>query len=79
MIKNGYVLSLGDNNEYVVVDNFVLNNITYIYLVDINNNDNIMYAKLELDEIVELTDPDELEKVVKIVNDNILKTLKNED
>lgn len=71
MIEKGIVLSLADNNEYTVVDKYNDNDITYIYLVDINDNSNIIYGKLENDEIVELTDPDELEKVIKQVNINV--------
>lgn len=71
MIEKGIVLSLADNNEYTVVDKYNDNDTTYIYLVDINDNSNIIYGKLENDEIVELTDPDELEKVIKQVNINV--------
>ena len=71
MIEKGIVLSLADNNEYTVVDKYNDNDNTYIYLVDINDNSNIIYGKLENDEIVGLTDPDELEKVIKQVNINV--------
>ena len=71
MIEKGNILTLADNNEYSVVDKFNDGSIIYLYLVDINNNGNIMYAKLENDEVVELSDVDELEKVIKIVNDNL--------
>lgn len=73
MFEKGNILTLADNNEYSVVDIFNDNNIIYVYLVDINNNTNIIYGKLENDEIVELTDANELEKVIKIVNENLHK------
>lgn len=71
MFDKGNILDLADNNEYCVVDTFNYNDTTYVYLVDINNNSNIIYGKLDNDEIVVLSDPDELERVIKIVNDDL--------
>lgn len=71
MFQKGNILDLEDNNEYCVVDTFNYNDTTYVYLVDINNNSNIIYGKLDNDEIVELSDPNELERVIKIINDNV--------
>ena len=71
MFEKGNILTLADNNEYSVVDQFNDNGNIYVYLVDINNNANIIYGKLENDEIVELDDPDELERIIKIVNFNL--------
>jgi len=70
MFGIGNILTLTDDNEYCVVDQFNDNGINYVYLVDINNNTNIIYGKLENDEIVEISDADELEKVIKIVYNN---------
>lgn len=71
MFEKGNILTLADDNEYSVVDQFNANDNIYVYLVDINNNANIIYGKLENDEIVELDDPDELERIIKIVNSNL--------
>lgn len=71
MFEKGNILRLADDNEYSVVDKFNNEGKIYVYLVDINNNSNIIYGKLEDDEIIELSDVDELEKVIKIVNDNL--------
>ena len=65
--KNG-TITLSDDNEYAIVDQFNEMGTNYIYLVDINDNSNILYGKLENDEIVEITDVDELEKVIKLIN-----------
>ena len=73
MFEKGNILTLADNNEYSVVDSFIYNNMTYVYLVDINDNTNIIYGKLENNEIVELSDADELEQVIKIVNYHVHK------
>lgn len=71
MVQKGNILDLADNNQYCIVDAFNDNGTTYVYLVDINNDSNIIYGKLDKDEIVELNDPNELERVIKIVNDNL--------
>ncbi len=71
MLEKGSILTLADNNEYCVVDKFNDNGTDYLYLVDINNNANIIYGKLDNDEIVELNDPNELERIIKIINDNL--------
>lgn len=71
MLENGTVLTLENNNEYTIVDKYSDNNIIYVYLVDINNNSNIIYGKLENDEIVEITNPVELEKVIQQVYKNL--------
>lgn len=71
MFEKGNILTLADDNEYSIVDKFNDNGSIYIFLVDINNNANIIYGKLENDEIVELDDPDELERIIKIVHSNL--------
>ena len=71
MFEKGKILDLEDDNQYFVVDTFNDNGTTYVYLVDINNNSNIIYGKLDKDEIVELDNPNELERVIKIVNDDL--------
>lgn len=71
MIEKGITLTLEDDKEYVVADTFDENGIKYIYLIDINDNTNIKFGKIENDEIVTLTDPDELEKVILKVNEDL--------
>lgn len=71
MFDKGNTLTLEDNNEYAVVDKYVNNDTTYVYLVDINNTENVIFAKLDNDEIVTLTDPDEIEEFIKKVNEDL--------
>lgn len=71
MFEKGNILKLADDNEYTVVDKYYDNGTNYVYLVDINNNSNIIYGKLENDEIIEIGDPNELEKVIQQVNINL--------
>lgn len=67
MFEIGDVLTLVDDNEYTVIDKFENDNRIYVYLVDINDNNNMIYGKLENDEIVELEDVNELKKIINIV------------
>ncbi len=73
MFEIGNILTLADDNEYSVVDQFNDSGINYVYLVDINNNANIIYGKLENDEIVEISEAEELEKVIKLVYEHTHK------
>lgn len=76
MFKKGNVLELENDKKYVVVDKFDENNNTYVYLVNIDNNADMIFARLEGDEIVTLSDPLELEKVVNKVHDNLRENKK---
>ncbi len=76
MFEKNSVLTLSDDNEYVVADKYEENGTTYVYLVDLKNNANTIFSKLEKDEIVELTDPDELEKVISEVNKHLHEQFK---
>ena len=71
MIEIGNILTLENNIEYAVVDLYDEESKTYIYLVHLNDHKNVMFAKVEEDEIVEITDPNELEKVIKAVNEHL--------
>lgn len=73
MFEIGNVLILADDNEYSVVDQFNDDGVHYVYLVDINNNTNIIYGKLENDEIVEISDANELERVIKLIYEHTHK------
>ena len=73
MFEIGNILTLADDNKYSVVDQFNDSGINYVYLVDINNNANIIYGKLENDEIVEISEAEELEKVIKLVYEHTHK------
>ena len=71
MFEKNNILTLADNNEYLVLDKFNYNNITYVYLIDINDNTNIIYGKLNGEDIVELSDLEELEIIIRKVNENL--------
>lgn len=50
------LITLDDNNEYVVTGIADYNGITYYCLVDIHNNSNIKFCYLDNDEFVESSD-----------------------
>ncbi len=54
MIDIKDVLTLSDNNEYVVVSKIDYENKTYYYLVDNNNHNNLKFCYLDNDELVEI-------------------------
>lgn len=71
MLEVGYVVTLEDENQYTIIDKFDKEGNTYVYLVDINNMANFMYAKLVGVTLEEITSLDELKMVVSTVNKNI--------
>ena len=71
MFEKGDYLILSDDNEYVVADLYSEGIKIYVYLVDINDNQNVMFARLENDEIVEISDKDELDKVVRTIYNRV--------
>ena len=51
-MKISDIITLSDQNKYVVASIVNHNNKTYLCLVDINNNQNIKYCYLDKDEVV---------------------------
>ena len=72
------VLTLSDNNNYVVVSIADYDDKTYLYLVDINNNDNKKFCYLNDDEVI-ITEKEDMNKIIllKLMN-NIVKTFNDE-
>ena len=58
------VLTLSDNNEYVVVSKTNYENIEYYYLIDKNNDANVKFCFLDNDELVELDDKELTTKLI---------------
>ncbi len=50
------LLTLDDNNEYVVISKINYDNKNYYYLLDKNNNDNFKFCYEDNDELVEIDD-----------------------
>lgn len=76
MINKSDVLTLEDGKKYTVIDIFDENNTKYIYLIDINKRTNMIFGKVEGEDIVIITDPNELKKVVSKIKQNFDDLLK---
>ena len=50
------VITLSDDNKYVIASKINYLNINYYYLADINNPSNLMFCYEDKDELVEVTD-----------------------
>lgn len=63
-IKN--ILTLDDNNEYVVISKINYNNKNYYYLLNKNNNDIPKFCYEDNDELVEINDRDLIAKLLPL-------------
>lgn len=59
------LITLNDNNKYVVVSKALYDSKNYFFLLDINNDTNIKFCYLDNNELVESED--------KTINTNLLK------
>ena len=71
------ILSLSDNNQYIIASKVNYDYKIYLCLVDINNNKNIKFCYLENDEVV-LVKKEKLSDVLvlKLLN-KMVETFKN--
>ena len=60
------IITLDDNNKYLIVSKLYYNNKDYYYLVDINNPQNLMFCYEDKQDLVELTDRLLLNKLLPI-------------
>ena len=65
------VLTLDDNNKYVVVSKVYYDRKDYLYLVDINNNTNLKFCYVDNEEIIESNDKDLNPKLVPLFFDKV--------
>ena len=68
MFKVGTVLNLDDGKDYAVVTNINFQNKIYIYLIDINDNTNMMFCELENDELVAVKDIELIKQLSLLYN-----------
>ena len=50
------VLTLSDDKKYIVVSKIYYSGKDYLYLVDIDDNENLKFCYLDNDEVVEISD-----------------------
>ena len=55
-MEENVVLTLNDKNKYVIVARTVYKNNEYLYLLDINDNNNYMFCKLDGAKLTKVQD-----------------------
>lgn len=71
MVNKNDILTLDDNKDYCVADTFKLDGNDYVFLFDVNEPTNVLYTKMNNDELVVVDDPEELKKFLDILSENI--------
>lgn len=59
-------LLLDDNNEYVVISKTNYNNKSYYYLLDKNNHTNVKFCYSDNDDLLEITNPVLIQKLLPL-------------
>lgn len=73
------ILSLDDNKKYVVVSKIYYDGKDYLYLVDIDDNDNLKFCYLDKDEIVEISDKELNTRLLPLFFGKVKNVLKEEN
>lgn len=71
MYSVGTVLRLDDQKSYAVVSTQNVNEKKYVYLVDINDNSNIMFCEIQGEELVFVDDKILIQKLILMINQDI--------
>lgn len=75
------IITLSDENKYLVASKVDYNNSKYIYLVDINDNKNLKFAEIENDGVIsELDvniDAELINNLVPLFYNNCKKDIEN--
>ena len=66
-IESRKILTLDDNNDYVVVGVVEYNNSDYIYIVDINNHTNMKFAEVDKDGSLLILNSSEKKLINKLI------------
>ncbi len=73
------ILTLDDNNEYVVISKVKHNNKDYYYLIDKNNNKNIKFCYGDNDELVEIENKELITLLLPLFVNSISEELSSEE
>lgn len=62
------IITLDDDNKYVIVSKVVIKNINYYYLIDINNVKNVKFCQEERETIIlkEITDKEVITNLIRV-------------
>lgn len=78
MIEITNLVTLSDDNQYVVISKIIYNNVPCYYMVDINNNENFKFLYQDNDELVEIDDDIEIKKLLPLFYENIKENISEE-
>ncbi|MDD2445640.1 MAG: hypothetical protein PHX09_02385 [Clostridia bacterium] len=73
-IKVEDVITLNDNNKYVIVSKVVFEKNTYLYIVDINNNSKFKIVELNKDKLLDIKEKKLVQKLITLFYESAIKT-----
>ncbi len=73
IIKNGDILTLADNNEYVVISKVDYEGKTYYYLLDMNDNTKPLFCYADGDGVTKINDKKLVTKLLPLFADDAMK------
>lgn len=71
MFDIGTIIDLDDNNSYTVISNIEYNNKEYLYLVDVNDNSNMMFVEKIQNELIPIKDTKLVKDLIPLMNEKI--------
>lgn len=74
-IKVEDVITLNDNNKYVIVSKVVFEKNTYLYIVDINNNSKFKIVELNKDKLLDIKEKKLVQKLIILFYESAIKTI----
>ena len=69
------IISLSDNNKYLIVGKVDYENKNHYYLVDINNQENIKFCYEDNGDLVEIESPEIIQKLIPIFGEQAMKEI----
>lgn len=77
MINLRNIITLSDDNEYIVVGKIDYEDTIYYYLVDINKNDNFKFCYQKDDGLVELNDSNLIKELIPLFSKQAMEEINN--
>ncbi len=77
MINLRNIITLSDDNEYIVVGKIDYEDTIYYYLVDINKNDNVKFCYQKDDGLVELNDSNLIKELIPLFSKQAMEEINN--
>lgn len=77
-IEKKDIITLSDNNDYVVISKINYEENYYYYIVDINNVENLKFVKESNDELLELNDKNLLTTLIPLFAKDAINVKENQ-